>query len=59
MMMIELETISIDEADGGMRTEQGNGEYFQQVTAFLDSRLDLAFGLGFARRVVRSSSPST
>ena len=50
--MIELETVSIDEADGGIRTEQGNGEHFRQVTADLDSRLDLAFGLGFGRRVV-------
>ena len=50
--MIELETVAINEADGGMRTKQRNREHLQEVTTDLKGRFDLALGFGFGRRAI-------
>jgi len=50
--VIELETIAIDEADGGMRTKWRNQEHFQEVTTDLKGRINLVSEFGFGRRAI-------
>jgi hypothetical protein len=58
--VIELETVAIDEADGGVRTKQRNGEHFQEVTTDLKGRLDLLLDFGVrAKSLHPSPHPGT
>jgi len=56
--VIELEMVTINEADGGMRTKQRNREHFQEVTTDLEGQLDLVFDFWFGRRATLILLPS-
>ena len=49
--MVQLQTISIDEADGGVRPKQGNGEHFQEVATHLIGGFKLTLGFWFWSRM--------
>ena len=48
--MVELKAIAVNEADGGVRTEQRNGEHFYEVSTDLNGRTDLILDFGSPRR---------
>ena len=50
--VVELETVAIDKANGGMRAEQRNGQHFKEVSTDLNCRIDSVLDSGFRSKVI-------
>ena len=50
--------VTIDEADGGMRTKRRNREHFLEVTTDLKGQFDLVFYFWSGRRAILVVSPN-